>query len=603
MSRRLRLSLLAFAAASVCAGAASAQTYSRAVVFGDSLSDNGNLYNATAKTTPPSPPYFQGRYSNGPVWVELLFPNLRQVGTVTGNTDYAYGGARTDNQANPPSLPNQLALFRSQGGTFSSSDVVTVLGGANNILQGIPAAAASPATAQVTIGGIATAAATDIGNLVRSIAGLGAGTVLVSNLPNIGATPSLNTSPAAALGTFASDTFNSALLTQLQGAAAANPTRNIILMDLARAEAYVRANASRFGFTNVTQSCLNTTTGAACSTPDSHFYWDTVHPTAAGHRLVAAIATDYLYYGRLAAPTATQAETTLEHRRRSTESAFDRLWTAAPGDERSTRANLSVEYGRADSDARGDVPDANADTAALRFAADGVMSSGRRAGVQIAYSRSNVDAGPLTYDVVGFSGDIYAGWRGERWFVDLVAGGGLDEYRDIQRQTSLAGVRHTGHTDGYNFGAAARVGMLYRTGSGVLSPRIGLDAVTASVDGYKEEGPLARQDLAERQVDAVAAQVSVRYDTRVTDTVDFYGEVGYRGYLAYSGDDVAAGLVENPAQRLRTSVDEPDGNTGIVNAGLSGRINDSWSVGASYRGRFGSDYTSSTGMLTVGMRF
>ena len=63
MSRFLRnaaAAALAVAAAGAFATTASAQSYSRLVVFGDSLSDNGNLYAVTAGTTPLSPPYYQG---------------------------------------------------------------------------------------------------------------------------------------------------------------------------------------------------------------------------------------------------------------------------------------------------------------------------------------------------------------------------------------------------------------------------------------------------------------------------------------------------------------------------------------------------------------
>ena len=78
MSRLLRgaaVAALTLAAVSA-ADAAGAQTYNRLVVFGDSLSDNGNLYAATGGTTPTSPPYYQGRFSNGPVFTELLGFNV-----------------------------------------------------------------------------------------------------------------------------------------------------------------------------------------------------------------------------------------------------------------------------------------------------------------------------------------------------------------------------------------------------------------------------------------------------------------------------------------------------------------------------------------------
>ncbi|MEH1830786.1 MAG: hypothetical protein V7L29_01550 [Nostoc sp.] len=46
---------------------ASAASFDQLYVFGDSLSDTGNIYNATGKTYPQSPPYFEGRFSDGPL--------------------------------------------------------------------------------------------------------------------------------------------------------------------------------------------------------------------------------------------------------------------------------------------------------------------------------------------------------------------------------------------------------------------------------------------------------------------------------------------------------------------------------------------------------
>lgn len=147
MNRFLRgaaLGALTLAAASALAGAASAQTYGRLVVFGDSLSDNGNLYAASGNTAPASPPYFQGRFSNGPVFTELLgFTALRgaiPTSAVSGSVNFAYGGSRTDNNvAFPPGMRQQLTTYLGRGGTFGSGDLVSILGGANNIFQSIGA--------------------------------------------------------------------------------------------------------------------------------------------------------------------------------------------------------------------------------------------------------------------------------------------------------------------------------------------------------------------------------------------------------------------------------------------------------------------------------
>ena len=63
--------------------------YSNIYVFGDSLVDTGNLFNVTTfirestalsgldlPVLPPSPPYFEGRFSNGPIWIDNLVDEL-----------------------------------------------------------------------------------------------------------------------------------------------------------------------------------------------------------------------------------------------------------------------------------------------------------------------------------------------------------------------------------------------------------------------------------------------------------------------------------------------------------------------------------------------
>jgi phospholipase/lecithinase/hemolysin len=46
-------------------------TFEELYIFGDSLSDPGNLFDFSGGIFPP-PPYFEGRFSNGPVWSEYF---------------------------------------------------------------------------------------------------------------------------------------------------------------------------------------------------------------------------------------------------------------------------------------------------------------------------------------------------------------------------------------------------------------------------------------------------------------------------------------------------------------------------------------------------
>ncbi len=61
------------------------------VFFGDSLSDNGNLYKRV-KVVPKSPPYYEGRFSNGPVWSEQVAQYFSDTYRISSQ-NFAIGGA------------------------------------------------------------------------------------------------------------------------------------------------------------------------------------------------------------------------------------------------------------------------------------------------------------------------------------------------------------------------------------------------------------------------------------------------------------------------------------------------------------------------------
>ena len=56
---------------SIPASAASHPAFDAIYVFGDSYCDVGNIFKATGGTV-PAPPYFDGRFSNGPIWIDHL---------------------------------------------------------------------------------------------------------------------------------------------------------------------------------------------------------------------------------------------------------------------------------------------------------------------------------------------------------------------------------------------------------------------------------------------------------------------------------------------------------------------------------------------------
>ena len=78
--------------------AAPAAPYTGMYVFGDSLSDTGNLYGASGGTVPgPSTAYTQGRFTNALNYVDGLAAGLglSAAPSILGGTNFAWGGART----------------------------------------------------------------------------------------------------------------------------------------------------------------------------------------------------------------------------------------------------------------------------------------------------------------------------------------------------------------------------------------------------------------------------------------------------------------------------------------------------------------------------
>lgn len=259
--------------------AARAVSFSELYVFGDSLSDTGNLFELTGGSTPPSPPYFQGRFSNGPVWVEYLADDLELP--CNPSTNFAFGGATASGGTPVPDLLEQVALFQGAlgGGSADPNALYIVWAGANDYNRG------GVSNPTVPVGGIADAIAT--------LAGLGAQQFLVGNLPDLGALPEARLRPGVT-----PEELN--LLTQAHNQTLANtlgdlnrnPGIDATLLDINALFREVSARPSEFGFTNTTDACLGPT--GLCDKPENFLFWDGVHPTTTAHETVAHFAGDTL---------------------------------------------------------------------------------------------------------------------------------------------------------------------------------------------------------------------------------------------------------------------------------------------------------------------
>ena len=592
--RGAAMAVLAAAAVLSTASAASAQSYGRLVVFGDSLSDNGNLFAVTGGAAPAAP-FVNGRFSTGPVFVELLGFNLgRQTAgsPVTGSINYAYGGSRTDAIATPgPGMRTQLQAYTAAGGRFGANDLVSILGGANNIFQALPTAGVS-ANPTGSISPVSLAAAADVNFLTNSVAAAGAGTVLVTNLPKFSLTPQFRNTPAAPLADFAVTTFNGALLTGLQATAAAQPNTNIIYMDLFKIGDVIANNPGQFGVTNVTDQCALAT--PRCADP-GYFYVDGVHPTALGHRLIAQLANDYLYYGDIGAQSAVLGETAFRHR----EDALDAGSEALSGREDwadGTAISVSGSYDQTDTDSRGVVAESSSEGYGLRMAVENAWSNTWKVGLAGSYRHADVEGGRLNTDVNTYAFDVYGGWRSGAVFVNAGAGVAADQF-DTKRLTSLAPITHVGNTDGVSKGARLQAGVWLGMGGISLSPRAAVTWASSEVDAFNERGAAAEYAYQDRTVQVTSAEIALRAEANMGG-FGLFAEGGYRDALDDSSDDVRTGIAFNTAKVLAREVDEPFGGQILASAGIRGDMGPI-KVDVGYRGRFGDKADSHMGAITL----
>jgi phospholipase/lecithinase/hemolysin len=273
-----------------------AHAYTGLYVFGDSLSDAGNVALAigadpgqviTGNSYIPGQPYASGQFSNGDVWlksvaVSLGLPAAGVPSLTTVGTDFAFGGARvaTDGPGLSPSLTLQANLFLAgSGGVVPAGGLFVVAGGGNDARDTLQAAAVSGTPFSV-ITADAASFANAVGNLVDQLQAAGAQNIIVWDVPNLALAPAVTAlgAGAAFLGGQVSLAMNNALALRIAGEA------GVQIFDIYGLQNAWIANPAAFGLVNVTDAC-----GAVLGCdPSTYLFWDGIHPTSAGHALLAS---------------------------------------------------------------------------------------------------------------------------------------------------------------------------------------------------------------------------------------------------------------------------------------------------------------------------
>lgn len=309
--KQMRLVVLGLMLSLFIAPGTFAKPFSAMYVIGDSLSDQGNLFQATltliGSGRPAADHYYMGRFSDGEIYAGLLAEKIGLTLSATsfGGGNFAYGGTRTTYNIveNPPSpggfppglypwtLNLQRQAFAAQGVNdphalyvaFSgSNDIADLIG--RSLMFGFEST--RPASDQVVQG---------VKQVIEAYVAAGARDIIVPNLPDLGLVPRvfsrnpLGSTLVSDVATALVVRYNAALDEMLEGFTGVN----IIRFDTFSFFRDVVKNPESYGLANVTAPCYTGFVDPAgpsdtvCATPETYLFWDNEHPTTAMHALLA----------------------------------------------------------------------------------------------------------------------------------------------------------------------------------------------------------------------------------------------------------------------------------------------------------------------------
>lgn len=290
------MKLLVTLSAFLFSGLINAAPLHNIVVFGDSLSDNGNLYELMKHQLPQSPPYYEGRFADGPVWVEHVINSYYPNSSSTHLLDFAIGGSGVSEEDEDDvlfTLKKQVNTYLlSNQNKADENDLYVIWIGANNYLG-------LPSEIEKTLNDVNSGIVHSLELLVNK----GAKHILLFNLPNLGKTPAATEFNAADVMSYFSVQHNDKLFQSYNKLKETHPEIEWLFFDLGSMFNNVIDQPAQYGFTNVSDACSNSvvdevtkrsflkmvakvTPNTKNSSCDGYLFFDLVHPTGYAHRII-----------------------------------------------------------------------------------------------------------------------------------------------------------------------------------------------------------------------------------------------------------------------------------------------------------------------------
>ncbi|MBW7981015.1 autotransporter outer membrane beta-barrel domain-containing protein [Enterobacillus tribolii] len=638
--RRIALVMLAIAACPALA-------FDQVVVFGDSLSDNGNVGRFT----------YDG--SQHPLYDDILAQSigLNLSASAQGGSDYAAGGAVAAPSLNAQNnTQDQVAAYLDTvGGKADGQGLYIHWIGGNDLA----AAVLNSAQAQTIVLTSAAGAAQQVDTLLNA----GAGTVIVPTVPNIGLTPTLAESiiqaaplpdQTAALlalhaalnapatdgadgrlqvirqafqaaaaqagplsGAVAQQMFDAyttlsaqtAALTQLynqqEETLLSQRGGNIVRVDVNALFNEVVANPAQYGFANTAGfACPTGVSSARCSSAMSGFdsskpflFADDFHPTPAAHALIGDYMASVLNAPAQVVALTQETAAMARDARAMLDSRLQQLRDNGniPGSWGVFGGYAGQHYDYAANLAAGD---GNATTHNLTVGVDHQITDSWLAGFLISASDDNQQPTPgFTYKGRGLMFSAFSA-------VNVLDNGWINadlhlmrmNYDDISRSITLGAANRAeqGDTEGNQYGARITAGWDFPVTPAIKTGPVVQFALDYShVDGYEENGDdSTAMRFSDQNYHSQVGALGWRLDTHF-DVINPYAQITYQHQF---GDDVytAGGGIKTSQTTFTRETATQDRNWTDVTVGANLPLTDNVAAFAS---------VSQTGGLSSGEQF
>ena len=589
----------------ILSGSAWAQSFSNFYVFGDSLSDTGNVAQylglpaGSSFTTNPDP-----------LAVEIIAQSYGASGrhSLAGGPNYAWGGACVRPAGEGPCL-NAVPTITAQIDQYLSSQphgradpdaLYFIWAGLNDINDALILDSASVRTHTLD-------AATAHAEQIRRLQEAGARYIVVPNLPDLSVIPfAANLSPAAQEALSAlSAAYNKTLYTGL-GAR----EDGIIPINVLALMKEIFESPQTYGFTNVRETAcpLNANpltdrspVSLVCGPEGSgypktyaaganqhHLFADDKHPSGAAHTLIASMTTS-----ALAAPVQVSLageagvdvagiHSTAVFMERMVDFTLDRPVG-------SWRGYVTGGIGRHELDVLPHLGETQVNMQVLTLGANRRTGTNLHWGAALSLARHDNDVSGANLDSTVVLGSLHGTWRtGGLHLSGALSGAGtsVNIERSIRLGPALRPER--GSTSAAQFGAELDLGWRFGEPATLQhGPFLGFAWIDQEVKGYRESGRSSTSmDFSDFERDSLIARGGYQLAWRLGGGVRTYAHVTYERELKDASILVTAGSNTMPG-RFTIPGFTPPRQSVSTGFGLTAKLTEHTSALVGYTGRFG----------------